>query len=279
MSTPTRASSASCSRASSPSTCSTSIPISRKYRLVILPDAIAVSPKLKAKINAYVKGGGRVLLTGMSGIDPERGFVFDVGAKWHGPSPYKDGRLPAADRAAPASFVGDPLFMYEVAERIKVKGGTSLGEIYDPYFDRAPQHFSGHVNTPSEPDPSGYDAGSEKGAFTYLAHPIFTAYKRVGAVAMLEIAEKLIEHALGRRRTIKTSLPRAGRATLRRQAGEEARRSPPAPRNAGAARRDPRRSGPADPGPDHAQRCCRIGQDERQSALGEDGSLREAAEV
>jgi len=110
--------------------------------------------------------------------------------------------------------------MYEVAERIKVAGGTSLGAIYDPYFDRSARHFSGHVNTPSQPDPSGYDAGSEKGGFFYLAHPLFTAYKRIGAVAMLEIAEKVIERALGTRRMIETSLPRAGRATLRRQPGE-----------------------------------------------------------
>ncbi len=116
----------------------------------------------------------------------------------------------------------DPLFMYEVAERIKVKaGGTSLGDVYDPYFDRAPQHFSGHVNTANQPDPSGYDAGSEKGGFLYLAHPIFTAYKRVGAVAMLEIAEKAIDRALDAPRTIQTSLPIAGRATLRRQAKEK----------------------------------------------------------
>ena len=188
-----------------------------KYRLLILPDAVAVTPKLKRKINAYVKGGGRVLLTGTSGIDTEHGFVFDVGAKWHGPSPYRMGDFLLPIEPLRASFVSDPLFMYEVAQRIKVKGSGSLGQVYDPYFDRAPQHFSGHVNTPSQPDPSGYDAGSEKGAFTYLAHPIFTAYKRIGAVAMLEVAEKLIEHALKGDRMLKTSLPRAGRATLRRQ--------------------------------------------------------------
>ena len=34
---------------------------------------------------------------------------------------------------------------------------------------------------------------------------------------MLEVAEKLVEHALQGDRTLKTSLPRAGRATLRRQ--------------------------------------------------------------
>ncbi|MEX0853652.1 MAG: alpha-amylase family protein [Bauldia sp.] len=191
------------------------------YRLLILPDVVAVSRRLKAKVNAFVKGGGRVLLTGMSGVDPEKGFVFDVGARWEGHSPWTEGDYLLPIEPLRASFVGDPLFMYEVAERIKVKSGTSLGQIYDPYFDRSAKQFSGHVNTPSRPDPSGYDAGSEKGAFVYVAHPLFTAYKRIGAVAMLEIAEKVVAHALGTRRMIETSLPRAGRATLRWQTHEK----------------------------------------------------------
>lgn len=70
-----------------------------QYRLVILPDMVAVSAPLKTKINAYVTEGGRVLLTGSSGIDAE-GFLFDVGAAWEGVSPHTQGELPAADRAA-----------------------------------------------------------------------------------------------------------------------------------------------------------------------------------
>jgi hypothetical protein len=191
------------------------------YRLLILPDVIEVSPRLKAKVAAFAKGGGRVLLTGKSGVDPKRGFVFDVGAKWRGPSPFKEGDYLLPRKELRASFVDDPLFMYEVAERIEAKAGHSLGDIYDPYFDRSAKHFSGHVNTPSRPDQSGFAAGSENGAFVYVAHPLFTAYKRIGAVAMLEIGEKVVAHALRHRRMIETSLPRAGRATLRRQAKEK----------------------------------------------------------
>ena len=192
-----------------------------RYRLVILPDVIEVSPKLRTKVAAFAKDGGRVLMTGRSGIDPKKGFVFDVGADWRGPSPYKEGDYLLPAKELRASFVDDPLFMYEVAERIEAKSGYSLGDIYDPYFDRAAKHFSGHVNTPSQPDPSGFDAGSENGAFIYMAHPLFTAYKRIGAVAMLEIAEKVVAHALGRPRMIETSLPRAGRAAIRRQTKEK----------------------------------------------------------
>lgn len=187
------------------------------YKLLILPDVIAVSPELKQKIDAFAANGGRVLLTGRSGIDPDKGFAFDVGAEWVGPSPYVQGDYLLPIEALRAEFVDDPLFMYDVAQRIRAKQGASLGDIYDPYFDRAPQHFSGHINTPNQPDPCGFDAGSENGAFVYMAHPLFTAYKRVGAVAMLEIGEKVVEHALGGKRTIDTSLPRSGRATLRHQ--------------------------------------------------------------
>lgn len=191
------------------------------YRLLILPDVIEVGSKLKAKIAAFAKAGGRVLLTGKSGVDSKKGFIFDVGARWRGPSPYTEGDYLLPTKALRASFVDDPLFMYEVAERIEAKKGHSLGDIYDPYFDRSARQFSGHVNTPSQPDPSGFAAGAENGAFVYMAHPLFTAYKRIGAVAMLEIAEKVVAHALGQKRLIETSLPRAGRATLRRQAKEK----------------------------------------------------------
>ena len=99
------------------------------YRLLILPDVIEVSSKLKVKIAGFVKGGGRVLLTGRSGIDPKKGFVFDVGAKWRGPSPYKEGDYLLPVKKLRASFVDDPLFMYEVAERVEAKKGHSLGDV------------------------------------------------------------------------------------------------------------------------------------------------------
>ncbi len=190
------------------------------YRLLILPDSIKVTPEIKSRIDTFVAAGGRVLLTGMSGIDSEKGFVLDVGAEWLGHSPFHGGDYLLPGESLRASFVGDPLFMYEPSERIRVTNGQSLGAIYEPYFDRTPVHFSGHRNTPNQPEPSGYDAGVESNGFFYLAHPLFSTYKRVGAVAMLEIAEKAIARALGRRRLVETSLPRAGRVTLRRQADQ-----------------------------------------------------------
>lgn len=190
------------------------------YKLLILPDAVVINDALKTKVEDFVAGGGRVLLTGKSGIDPERGFLFDVGATWQGTSENSDGDYALPTQTYRASFVNDPLFMYAPAEHIQITDGTSLGDVYEPYFNRSVRQFSGHVQAASKPDPLGTAVGSIKGAYTYFSFPIFTSYFEIGAVAMLEIAERLIEQALGEERLITTSLPRAGRVTVRNQARE-----------------------------------------------------------
>lgn len=185
------------------------------YRLLILPDRIPIDAALQEKVLAYVAGGGRVLLTGKSGLRPDGGFAFDTGADWLGTSAMTGGDYLLPIPALRADPVDDPLFMYLPSEQISIADGTSLGVIHDPYFDRTHRHFSGHVNAPGKPDPTIYAAGVEKGGFTYLAHPIFSCYHKAGSVAMLEIAEKTIIRALVRPKMILTGLPRAGRATLR----------------------------------------------------------------
>jgi hypothetical protein len=187
------------------------------YRLVILPDAIPVGAALKAKLESYVAAGGQLLLTGRSGIGDDGRFVLDVGAEWKGTSRNKGGDFVLPIPELRADFVADPLFMYAPAEQITLAGGESLGDTYEPYFDRAPRHFSGHVNAASRPDPSGWACGSRKGGITYFAFPIFSCYHQLGAVAILEIAEKLIATSLGGPQMVTASLPRAGRVTVRHQ--------------------------------------------------------------
>ena len=126
-----------------------------QYRLLILPDAIAVDGSLKAKVEKFVAGGGKVLLTGKSGIDPESGFVFDVGAEWNGTSHNAGGDLRAAGRGA-AGRLRQRSAVHVPAGRADHGSRTAprSGEVYEPYFDRTPRHFSGHVNAPSKPDAS-----------------------------------------------------------------------------------------------------------------------------
>lgn len=189
------------------------------YRLLILPDEVIIDDALKASLDAYLAGGGKLLLSGKSGVDPDKGFLFDTGATWQGTNPFT-GDYALHDKAIRASFVDDPIYMYVGSEQISISDGESLGQVYDPYFERSPRHFSGHVHTPRKSDPSGFAAGSRKGAVTYLAHKAFSAYRVSGAVAILELLENIISGLLDEAPLVTTSLPRAGRVTVRRQESE-----------------------------------------------------------
>jgi len=187
------------------------------YDLVILPDEIRIDSALKTKIDGYLENGGRILATGTSAIDERDGFQFDFGGIWRGKSQFEDGEFILPIKSLRSDIVETPLFTYFGAQRVSTTDGHSLGDVYSPYFSRSPRQFSGHMNTPPQPNPNGNAAGLYKNGRFYCAFPIFSAYKKTGSVALLQIAKKLICFALGKEPTIKTDLPIAGRASLRHQ--------------------------------------------------------------
>ena len=187
------------------------------YKLLILGDDIPVDKDLQKKIQTFADNGGKVLMTGSSGLCKKDGFVFDIGAKWIGTSMNYGGDFVLPTDDLQASFVSDPLFMYQPAEKIQLQDGTSLGQVYEPYFQRTRTKFFGHVNAPSKPEPEKHVAGVQKGNFTYFAFPIFKCFQEVGALAVIEIIENLINKALGEDRIIKTNMPHGGRLTVRHQ--------------------------------------------------------------
>lgn len=187
------------------------------YKLLILPDTIRLTADLRDKLMDYVAAGGRLLLTGQSGLAVGGGFALDIGARWIEDSPFSGGDYALPEASLRADYVTDPVFMYLPSQRAQVTNGQALGVVYEPYFNRTAVHFSGHRNTPSQTEPSIYPVGVRKGSITWLAHPVFTSYRKSGAQAILAYAEKAILSSLKERPIIETSLPRAGRATLRRQ--------------------------------------------------------------
>jgi len=187
------------------------------YRLLILPDDIAVDAGLARKLRAYLKGGGKVLLTGTSGLKPDgTGFALDIGADWSGTSEYQpDFMLPK--KALRPTFVDSPFVAYLPSQRLVATRGRSLGQVFDPYFNRAWDHFCSHQHAPARPEASGFDLGVRHGAITTLAHPVFTLYQAYGAVATKEFIHRLLRSILGRGETLTTNLPSTARATLNHQ--------------------------------------------------------------
>jgi hypothetical protein len=188
------------------------------FKLLILPDEIAVGPELKAKIDAFLKRGGKLLLSGTSALG-NNGFLFDIGAAHSGESPFSPDFVVPAEGFR-ASFVETPLVMYTRSQRIKAGKGKSLGQVFDPYFNRDFRRFCSHQHTPNRPEPSGYDAGVIHGNVAYLAHEVFSLYAGFGAVAHRDYVLAVIGALLGEARTIHADgLPRQGRLTVTRQNG------------------------------------------------------------
>ena len=191
-----------------------------RFKLLILPDDIRIDESLHRLLDTYLSKGGRLLLTGESGLWKDREeFAFDLGAEYLGPSEYSpDFILPRGELRA--EFLSSPFVMYLRSHRIRTTSGESLGEVLDPYFNRTYRHFCSHQHTPYRDAPSGFDCGVRRGAITYLAHPVFSLYRTYGAVVYREYISRVIASILADEMTLETNLPSMARVTLNYQEAE-----------------------------------------------------------
>ncbi len=190
-----------------------------KYKLILLPDDVRISNNLKAKLDNYLEAGGKLLLSGESGLTAnKKEFMFDLGAEYFGPSEFCPDYVLPAENLRP-EYLDSPFVMYMRSQRIKIKDGLSIGKIYDPYFNRAYKHFCSHQHTPPRTEPSEFDCGVIKDNICYicyLAHPVFSIYKAMGAAVYKEFIINVINKML-ENKTLKTNLPSTARVSLMSQ--------------------------------------------------------------
>ncbi len=194
-----------------------------RYKALVLPDTVRIDDELKGLLDAYLAGGGKLILSGESGLWKDRcEFAFDIGAEYEGPSPCQPPRgekhrghdyvLPADQFRA--QFVRGPQIQYVRSQRIRATSGKSLGQVFDPYFDRTWEHFCSHQHAPNQPKPSGYDCGVWHGSILYFSHAVFRNYRGWGAVSDREFVSRAIRSFMGDDLTLLTNLPSAARVSL-----------------------------------------------------------------
>lgn len=188
-----------------------------KYKLLILPDCIPIDTELNSKLNEYLTNEGKLFLTGNSGQDTEGNIVFDIGAEYCGKSEFELDYILPKHEFKP-DFIGSPLVMYRRSNKIKVTDGISLGDVFNPCFNRTGEHFSGHQHAPSQPEANGFDCGVRKNNIIYLAHAVFSIYYQLGAVAYRQYIAKTLRSLLKNDETIISNLPSTARLTLTEQA-------------------------------------------------------------
>lgn len=199
------------------------------YKLIVLPDEARLNDTLASKLKAYLTTGGKLLLSGESGLHlNEDHFCFDVGtpAGWSSRPEDSDENMEYIQltpeflaQANNPVFVESPVVV--TGNNLQVTppaGATILGSIHKPYFNRTLAHFCSHQHAPDN-GPSGFPAAFIHGNILYFGTKIFTDYANRGQVICREFVSHAIRQFLDQGQ-VRTSLPSAGRISLMQQTAE-----------------------------------------------------------
>ena len=176
------------------------------YPMAILPEAAVLSSDEKARLKKFAEQGGKVIVAG----DSLLGLPLDFGAEIRGESPFFPVYLLPAQEYRP-DFLTTPLVCLAKNMELKVTDGESLGDLYYPYYNRTPEHFSGHQFTPNRLEPSGFAAGVRHENCVALALPFFSNYAEQGAVLLKDYVLHIVDCLLGEDKIVRSNMPSMAR--------------------------------------------------------------------
>ncbi len=188
------------------------------YRLLILPDQIEPTPPLLEALNRYLASGGALIASHRSLLDPRKGdFALpELGVKFLGESRYRDEFFYPVQGALP-DLADYAYFLYQRGVSIEAMTGTKILATYGhPYFDRSPEHYSSHVQTP-------VDRRTEepfvvmRGRTAYIANPFFSSYAADGYGIYKQVVAALIRNLLPNPVLRTGNLPSTAQATVMEQ--------------------------------------------------------------
>jgi hypothetical protein len=160
------------------------------FELLVLPDSIPVEGALAEKLGAYLDRGGRLLLSGTSGLSADATrALLPLGIEPEGWSPFTTTYF---------RFRGETTdhVMYERGVRARpAEGGQTLAAVVEPYFERAWDHFSSHQQTPSD-RLTGYAAALVHENVGYISAPVFSAFALHGNLPYRRLVGEVLERLL-----------------------------------------------------------------------------------
>lgn len=194
------------------------------YKLLILPDRIALRGAFKDKIADYLERGGKLLLTGRSGLDERGAFAFDTGASFVGENPLRPSYLLPEYELYPNGRTS--YIMYSQGYCVNLEEGFS-GKVYDlrndSYFNRTAKHFCSHFHTPYDREKTGVGA-FVCGNIGYIGWDIFSEYAQYGSAHLKYAVIDVIDALMGEDKSAKTNLPSGGIFSLALQKTKDGER-------------------------------------------------------
>lgn len=188
------------------------------YRLIVLPDEIPLDEKLAERLTVYVRGGGKLIASGTSGLSADGAFAIPAGIRRAGAAVAFDPSYMLAGPDLDAGLTRTPFVVYGVAQTIETEGAQVLAEVVPPYFNRSYRHFSSHQHAPDDPRARPLGAAvTATDSVGYIAYPIFRIYHAMGQPLYRHVVRGLLDRFLPDPLLV-SDLPSSARATLVRQA-------------------------------------------------------------
>jgi hypothetical protein len=181
------------------------------YKLIVFPDGIQFDEDTASKVDEYSRSGGKVLLSGSSGLNMEKNrFAIDIGTTYKGINCYNPTYYVDSSNALPEV---SPYIMYGVNHEIEATTSRVVGYRQNPYFNRSVFEFMSHQHTANN-DNQIYDAITTNGSISYIGWNIFEDYALKGSLHLKSILINILDNLLGTSKTLETSLVDRGITTL-----------------------------------------------------------------
>ncbi len=191
-----------------------------KYKVLVLPDDVAITPEIHARLKKHLRQGGALIASYQSGLNPEQtGFALEeLGVEYRGEDPYDPAYIEFAPEFA-AGMPEMPVTLYERGLAVAARpGAEAMATIIAPYYNNEWDGSHGFRYTPPD-KPAGRPAIVVKDRVAYISHPIFNAYYTSGALPMRQIIANLLARFLPEPLIRAPGAPSYSRVTVTSQPG------------------------------------------------------------
>ncbi len=186
-----------------------------RYRLIVLPDTLTVTPHLAQQLRDYLAKGGKIIASHQA-IRGEHDTCWnaDLGLHYAGESPF----APAFLCLDHTHFPDIPDFEYALYYgTAQWRGGTQvLARVGEPLFQRSAAHYTSHAQSPFD-HVSEYTAVTKNDQMTAVAFPVFGSYFKSGYWVYRELLRTLLGNLLPQR-LIQSNAPLSSEISVTYQA-------------------------------------------------------------
>jgi len=168
-----------------------------RYALVVLPENLSVDQPLASRLQAFIAAGGAVIVAHHSGLlaGTEKSWLEPYGLQYAGKSPFTPCYL-----VPRVNFTGEiPTYayaLYEGASQWRAESpARTLAVLGEPLFQRSPEHFNSHLQTPFDHTTS-YATLATSSRLGLVAFPLGQGYYNQGFWIYRQAFQKVLSEVL-----------------------------------------------------------------------------------